>query len=149
MYTMRLDIRKINYEHVATSVYLTACNRMYATKCIARVISAVSPLINWIRRASAVMGTYIRKMYVAMRRLVRRWTLWAQAFHYIDANHDALEEEEAVAAAKGCMEETDGTWSRKRNASCSIQWQCAAAMTIMRHVHKTVGRTVYGHFLRL
>lgn len=34
------DARKINYEHVASSVYLTACNRMYATKCIARVISS-------------------------------------------------------------------------------------------------------------
>lgn len=34
------DARKINYGHVASSVYLTACNRMYATKCIARVISS-------------------------------------------------------------------------------------------------------------
>lgn len=34
------DVWKINYRHVASSVYLTACNHVYATKCIARAISA-------------------------------------------------------------------------------------------------------------
>lgn len=40
MSSVPFDVWKINYRHVASSVYLTACNHVYATKCIARAISA-------------------------------------------------------------------------------------------------------------